>query len=420
MNETPTVFCCMPSSGKCDTEAAASHYALPTRGKTNIIPGHSFSSLLAKGHNDLWGAAIHYARNGIITHYLNHHADIEIRTHGWLDVMIEEMNRTGAAILSVCQPIKANVRVLGTEVSTALPTDDPWRYRKLTWDEIADLPPTFTLPNLLVNTGLLLIDVRRQEFWQKNDRGEYKFYFTINDRIIDGPDGVPVAQYQPEDYNFSAICHEAGLPVYATRVIDCLHYGRVGFSNQPAPKEKPGGIQGWFDFEDVYHEAVERTPREGAMVEVGCWKGKSLCHLLELAKKADKGIDIFGVDHFKGSIDQPELVAEAQAKDIRAECFKNVKAMNYPGGCAIVTMPSVEAAKEFKDRSLDFVFLDASHDYQSVCSDIKAWLPKVKTGGILSGHDYDETTDPGVPRAVKACLPKFEIKGRCWWHEVGG
>src|SRR3990167_5601215 len=49
---------------------------------------------------------------------------------------------------------------------------------------------------------------------------------------------------------------------------------------------------------------------------------------------------------------------------------------------------SIEAVKDFKDRSLDAVYIDAEHDEESIRQDIKTWRPKIKFGGYLSGHDY--------------------------------
>jgi predicted O-methyltransferase YrrM len=49
---------------------------------------------------------------------------------------------------------------------------------------------------------------------------------------------------------------------------------------------------------------------------------------------------------------------------------------------------SVDAAKDFADGSLDFVYIDANHSYEYVKQDIELWAPKVKSGGIVSGHDY--------------------------------
>lgn len=42
----------------------------------------------------------------------------------------------------------------------------------------------------------------------------------------------------------------------------------------------------------------------------------------------------------------------------------------------------------FDDNSLDFVYVDANHSYESVKQDLDIWYPKIKSGGVLSGHDY--------------------------------
>ncbi len=49
---------------------------------------------------------------------------------------------------------------------------------------------------------------------------------------------------------------------------------------------------------------------------------------------------------------------------------------------------SVDASKLFENDELDFVYIDARHDYQGVLEDLTAWYPKVKHGGIISGDDY--------------------------------
>jgi predicted O-methyltransferase YrrM len=51
-------------------------------------------------------------------------------------------------------------------------------------------------------------------------------------------------------------------------------------------------------------------------------------------------------------------------------------------------MNSVEAASSFGPESVDLVYIDAAHDYENTATDIRTWLPKVRKGGILAGHDY--------------------------------
>jgi predicted O-methyltransferase YrrM len=63
---------------------------------------------------------------------------------------------------------------------------------------------------------------------------------------------------------------------------------------------------------------------------------------------------------------------------------------------------SVEAARAFEGRSLDAVFIDGDHSYEFVCQDCRSWEPKLRTGGLLMGHDYNVKwpDHTGVNRAV--------------------
>lgn len=59
----------------------------------------------------------------------------------------------------------------------------------------------------------------------------------------------------------------------------------------------------------------------------------------------------------------------------------------------LIRKPSVEAAAEFEDCSLDWVYLDGNHDLKHVSQDIIFWYDKVKPGGVLGGHDYGYRND---------------------------
>ena len=67
---------------------------------------------------------------------------------------------------------------------------------------------------------------------------------------------------------------------------------------------------------------------------------------------------------------------------------------------------TVKAAESFVDGTFDFVFIDAEHTYEAVKADIAAWLPKIRSGGLLSGHDYSGSF-PGVCDAVNEMKRKI-------------
>ena len=68
---------------------------------------------------------------------------------------------------------------------------------------------------------------------------------------------------------------------------------------------------------------------------------------------------------------------------------------------------STEAAKRVPHHSLDFVYIDARHDYASVMEDLEAWVDKVRPGGVFAGHDYIDGMFPAGEFGVKSAVDKF-------------
>ena len=69
---------------------------------------------------------------------------------------------------------------------------------------------------------------------------------------------------------------------------------------------------------------------------------------------------------------------------------------------------SCNAVHQVADEALDFVFIDALHTYDAVYEDIRAWYPKVRTGGLVSGHDYRWK---GVQEAVDEFALEIAVRG---------
>ena len=88
----------------------------------------------------------------------------------------------------------------------------------------------------------------------------------------------------------------------------------------------------------------------------------------------------------------------------------------------LITKPSLEAVKKFKKEQLDYVYIDASHNYEDVLDDLDAWYPMVKKGGVLGGHDWDAEIF-GVRKAVEEWAGKMnmfhllEHEGCDWWFK---
>lgn len=68
----------------------------------------------------------------------------------------------------------------------------------------------------------------------------------------------------------------------------------------------------------------------------------------------------------------------------------------------VMRMPSIDASRKIANNSLDFVYIDALHDFDSVMVDMILWYPKVRTGGVFCGHDFFNHYQFGVIDAVRA------------------
>jgi Methyltransferase domain len=107
------------------------------------------------------------------------------------------------------------------------------------------------------------------------------------------------------------------------------------------------------------------------------------------------------------------------------ECTERLS--KYQGRAVFVRQTSLDATQFFDDGSLDFVYLDANHEYESVLKDMEAWYPKVKKGGILAGDDYGAMPEQqidfgngihyfGVKRAVDEFCVKHQKNASIDWE----
>lgn len=148
--------------------------------------------------------------------------------------------------------------------------------------------------------------------------------------------------------------------------------------------KQPEMGEDWFTFGALYKYMVDKFPDGSRFVEVGSWKGKSAAFMGVEIINSGKDIKLDCVDIW---IDVDEPHVQITGDDLYAAFIKNTEPVKSV--VSSVRSDSREAAKQFEDASLDFVFLDGDHSYDGLKADIEAWLPKMKpNNSIFGGHDY--------------------------------
>lgn len=133
----------------------------------------------------------------------------------------------------------------------------------------------------------------------------------------------------------------------------------------------------------------------GEGVEIGVFLGWHS----DLILKHWTGKKIYCIDPFTDDGNENWDKIHARAKDLLAA---------HGDRCEIWKIESHIAAKTVDDETLDWVYIDGRHDLAGVTEDIQDWLPKIKAGGVMAGHDYD------LPDVKKAVNTQFREKAKVW------
>jgi hypothetical protein len=170
--------------------------------------------------------------------------------------------------------------------------------------------------------------------------------------------------------------------------------------------------QGWFTDEDIkeYRRLVELVLDGGTICELGCWKGRSICSVADIIIR--KKLNVMVVDTFMGN--EGSLTCKVKdGEDIQKEFLNNVEKF----GLKVIWIKGTtnEAVKTINNIEFDLLFIDADHSYNAVKQDIENWKSKVKKGGVVSGHDYN---DPQTRRAVDEVYEKVNVAGLIWSKQI--
>ncbi len=158
---------------------------------------------------------------------------------------------------------------------------------------------------------------------------------------------------------------------------------------------------------ELLHELASTMLPGCVVVEVGSWKGRSTLAICE-GLDGLAGATLVAVDTFDGDAEVHQYAPRQTAGSVRAEFERNTAGYGF---LRVLQADSHVAAREFDDASVDWVFIDAAHDYRSVVGDIRAWARTIKPGGLISGHDYGRS---GVTDAVRRFFGDITVQHSIW------
>jgi predicted O-methyltransferase YrrM len=160
---------------------------------------------------------------------------------------------------------------------------------------------------------------------------------------------------------------------------------------------------------------VRRLP--GAVVEIGSWEGRSTVELANACYPET----LIAVDTWEGNLDEAAdhpSVLIARQRDVLAVFLHNLRTLTR--GNVLALRMDCHAFLASCVGPVKFCHIDASHDYRSVRRTLEALLPNLVPGAILCGDDFQTAhagradLQGGVERAVRECLPGFQVSGNFW------
>lgn len=188
---------------------------------------------------------------------------------------------------------------------------------------------------------------------------------------------------------------------------------------------------------------IDRLVREHSkpnmvVFELGTYTGKSamvmLPHIRQMSGR------LYCVDWFRGNPGvEAEISSSYQKYDILTVFLNNIREAGYEQYVTVLAGTSDSVASIVADKSADIIFIDADHRYSHVRKDIVNWYAKLKSGGLICGHDFDRHLQEvdykrvlekceedyvdgchyGVTRAVCEFFPYVQWEGRIWYARKG-
>lgn len=151
---------------------------------------------------------------------------------------------------------------------------------------------------------------------------------------------------------------------------------------------------GWFNHGAKIMALLEQH-RPMVVVELGSWLGQSAISMARVVRRW--GGLIYCVDTWTGELSQNG--SDGKNPIMIGSCARNLVEAGVGASVRLIPAPTRYAAALWLQVNVDALYIDASHDYASVCDDLSNWIPLVRPGGLVMGDDYGNPIFPGLTQA---------------------
>ena len=131
-------------------------------------------------------------------------------------------------------------------------------------------------------------------------------------------------------------------------------------------------------------------------VELGVWEGRNALNIYNNVNL----IKLYLIDPWHPYDRNKDLFIDDSIEDNEKRYQTTRKKFLNNDKVKIIRKKSEDAAHDFEDESLDFVYVDGDHSYEYVKKDLELWYPKLKKFGVMMGDDYGHLCGHGVIKAV--------------------
>lgn len=187
-------------------------------------------------------------------------------------------------------------------------------------------------------------------------------------------------------------------------------------------------FSGWNSYSPIFEKLITKIKPE-VIIEVGSWLGASAINMTTLALKWKYRIDLIAVDTFLGDYGiwngdnrdfSPYDTIDGTDR-IFNTFMQNVRYYGFEKNIIPLRMDSINAFKilNAKEIKADLIYIDGSHDYESVLSDFRNYKLLLKDNGILLGDDYNHED---VRRAAGVIFgtQNIHVEDGKFWYENNG